>query len=377
MSTSDNQPTVGARPHVGGASQLRVLVVDDSAFMRSALSRIIASDPSFVVVGTARDGAAALEQSKSLQPDVVTLDVEMPNMGGMEALKLLRQLQPHPPAVLMCSSLTTAGSHAALQALRLGAADVIAKDHSTFSTKMDEMAGDLHAKIKAIGLQRRSKMAPATTPRAASAEASGKTLRLKLSDYQLMLIGSSTGGPPVLETIITQLPADLSMPVVVAQHMPVLFTKSLSQRLDEVSRVTVVHAEAGTPLYPGVVYICPGGQHTHVSRSAGGKFSLKFSEEPKSELYRPSVNVLFGTAAECADGRVLAAVLTGMGEDGARGAAALRAKNATILAQEQSTCVVYGMPRAVVERNLVDAVGSPDDLALMLSGGQTIQKKVA
>jgi two-component system, chemotaxis family, protein-glutamate methylesterase/glutaminase len=376
MTSPANPPTPGTRPSVPSGSALRVLVVDDSAFMRSALSRIIASDPSITVVGTARDGATAIEQAKALQPDVVTLDVEMPNMGGMEALKLLRVLQPHPPAVLMCSSLTTAGSHAALQALRLGAADVIAKDHSTFSTKMDEMASDLHAKIKAIGQQRRSKMQP-VAPRPAGSEATVKTTKIKLSDYQMMLIGSSTGGPPVLETIITQLPADLSMPVVVAQHMPVLFTKSLAQRLDEMARVTVVHAEAGSPLFPGVVYICPGGQHTHVVKSAAGKFSLRFSEEPKTELYKPSVNVLFATAAEVVDGRILAAVLTGMGEDGAKGAAALRAKNATILAQEQSSCVVYGMPRAIVDRNLADAIGSPDELALMLAGGSTQQKKAA
>lgn len=355
---------------------INVLIVDDSAFMRAALSRLIGSDPMLKVVAVARDGREGVEKAKALNPDVITLDIEMPGVDGLTALRTIRRECKPCPAVLMCSSLTTEGSHAALQALRLGAADVIAKESSNVSSQMDAMRDDLIGKIKAIASQRAvvaglaAKNAPGAAPMPAPVPLRikpGHTFRP--DEFDLIAIGSSTGGPPVLETILTSLPAGMRAPIVVAQHMPVLFTKSLASRLDELCSITVVHAEAGMPLHAGTAYICPGGLHTRIVRTPAGRMTLEMSEEPKTELYRPSVNVLFSSASRVATGKVLGVVLTGMGEDGVVGARELRVRpsGTTLLAQEASTCVVYGMPKAIVQGGLADGVGNAEELAAMIA----------
>ncbi|MCE2924132.1 MAG: chemotaxis response regulator protein-glutamate methylesterase [Phycisphaeraceae bacterium] len=373
-------PTIAGSSTAGAGAprQIGVLVVDDSPFFRRALSKLIDSEPGMRVVGTARDGKDGLEKVKALRPDVVTLDVEMPGVDGMTCLRAIKRECNPPPAVLMCSSLTSAGSHAALQALRFGAAEVIAKDQSTISDKVEAMRDELIAKIRAIAPSGSFPLEAAATPvRAPSglprvALPEGQVWRIKPEhrfdhdEFGLIVIGSSTGGPPVLEVILSALPADLSCPVVVAQHMPVLFTRSLAQRLDEMCNMTVVHAEVGMPLHPGTIYMCQGGVHTHLVRGAGGKVTISTSEEPKSELYRPSVNVLFSTAAKVVSGKVLAVVLTGMGEDGASGAREIKARGGTILTQDAASCVVYGMPKAVVAAGVCDGVLTPEQIAVML-----------
>lgn len=356
---------------------IRVLVADDSAFMRQALSRLLASDPAIKVIDTARDGKEALDKAKTHKPHVITLDIEMPNVDGLAALRAIKRECNPAPAVLMCSSLTTAGSHAALTALRFGAADVIAKDASNVSLHMDDMRDELLAKIKAIAPSWPSPVGsggPSLTPFARPADNAPAPIfplspshRFKPDEFDLILIGSSTGGPPVLETIIPALPASLNCPVIIAQHMPVLFTKSLAQRLSETAKRPVQHAEHGLSLTSGTIYMCPGGQHTHVNRN-GTKLALTMSDEPKTELYKPGVNVLLSTAAKACPGRILAIVLTGMGDDGGRGAAELRARgHCTIIAQEAKSCVVYGMPRAVVTANAADLAATPDQIATMLA----------
>jgi two-component system chemotaxis response regulator CheB len=272
----------------------------------------------------------------------------------------------------MCSSLTTAGSQAALQALRWGAADVIAKDASMVSAKMDDLRDELVTKLRSItgasvaraiaGLGQARTQVPEVqaTPRLRADH------RFKSGEFDIVLIGSSTGGPPVLETLVPMLPKGLSCPVLIAQHMPRLFTQSLSQRLAESCELPVVHGEHGMTISPGTVYMCPGATHTHVVRS-GARLVLQTSDEPKAELYKPGVNVLFSTASAAVGGKVLGVVLTGMGEDGAVGAGEVRARGGTVLAQDAASCVVYGMPRAVAAAGHADGVATPAQIGAMLA----------
>jgi two-component system chemotaxis response regulator CheB len=362
---------------------VKVLVVDDSAFMRKAISQMIASDPAFEVVDTARNGKEAVEKAKALAPDLITLDIEMPEMDGLAALRKIRIECPDPrPAVLMCSSLTVEGSHEALKALRLGAADVIAKSHSTFAVDIHDMRGELLAKLHAIGQTRQRRTSRASTPAAGQASvtrtlsgaesALPRTLDLASRTLDLIVIGSSTGGPPVLETLLTRLPADLRPAVVVAQHMPVLFTRSISERLAQQCKVQVIHGDKDMPVMPGCVYIIAGGKHGHLVKApagtaGGAKFALSVRDEPTSEPYKPSANVLFSTAAKLAGKHTLGVMLTGMGEDGKNGAVDLRDAGGVTAVQDADTCVVYGMPRAVVEAGAAHAMMTPDELGQMLS----------
>lgn len=353
------------------AYPVRVLVVDDSAFMRKAISLMLASDPTIEVVGTARDGQDAIEKVKQLTPDVVTLDIEMPEMDGLTALKKLKaDLGEKMPAILMCSTLTSAGSHAALRAMEYGASDFICKDPQSFGVGAERAKVDLLAKVKAVGERVQRQRMPWKAPRSAAplpATPLGPGAGLDLSSRRmdLVVIGSSTGGPPVLETILKELPPDFPCPVVIAQHMPRAFTLSMSQRLDDLCTIAVHHGEHGMPVVPGVAYILPGGLHGRVLRR-GKSLVLDISEEPKEALYRPSANELFRSAAEAVGAATVGVMLTGMGDDGLVGAKALHATGAPIVAQDAETCVVYGMPRAVTEAGLVSASLPPTAIGKVL-----------
>ena len=341
---------------------MRILITDDSVFMRSAIGRVLAEQPDFEIVGKARNGLEAVELAKELRPDVITMDIEMPEMDGLTALR--RVMREAPTQVLMCSTLTTEGSMQSLQALRLGAADVIPKDLSPDPVAKKRFLDDLVRRIRGLGESDRHREA---NPAAASA-APPDLPSLKANDFDMVCIASSTGGPPVLETLLEALPANLNLPVVIGQHMPRVFTESMARRLDEICALEVIHAEHGVELESGKVYVAPGGIHTHIERASLAKRRLRMCDAPREALYKPSAAALFSSAAKVCHRRVLAVILTGIGDDGLKGAKDLHAYGAPILAQDRASCVVYGMPRAVTEAGYATASLSPADLAKILKG---------
>ena len=339
--------------------------------MRTAIARMIGSDPELEVVDTARNGQDGIDKAKKHQPDLVTLDIEMPVMDGLTALPEILKVGP---AVLMCSSLTTKGSQEALEALKIGASDFIAKDCSFASAEIDQIEEMLISKLKAIGA---SRGAPTRSERLGVVK-THKPIGLKASRTDLVLIGSSTGGPPVLETIISQIPATLPVPVVIAQHMPGVFTKSMSSRLSDEAKVKVIHADTNMPLVPGCVYVVQGGKHGKIVRAGAGKYTLKITEEPAEALYKPSVNELFASAASAAGARTAAFVLTGMGDDGTLGAKKIKDAGGHVVAQDAESCVVYGMPRAVTEAGVAGVSMPPEAIGASIAqldqktGGQRL-----
>lgn len=336
---------------------MRVVVVDDSAFMRRAISQMLASDQRIEVVATGRNGREAIELARQHRPDVLTLDIEMPEMDGLTALR--RIMRECPTQVLMLSSLTTEGSRTALQAMSLGAADVLAKDASQITLSIDSIRNDLIARVIALGHAGKTRRTQFGT----SIQPASTALPVISKNIDVICIGSSTGGPPVLETILTALPAELTVPIVIAQHMPATFTASMAERLDQICRLKVVHAADGMPLERRTVYIAPGGKHTHIRKVSLARWRLQVNHEPADALYRPSADALFTSAAQAMGSRVLAIVLTGMGHDGLEGSKVLHKHGATVLAQSEETCVVYGMPKAVTEHALIAASLSPSAIA--------------
>ncbi len=338
---------------------MRVLITDDSAFMRKALAALLSSDKSIEIVDTAHNGEDALKKIAQHKPDVVTLDIEMPVMDGLTCLSKIRLLPEPRPAVLVCSTLTVAGSQHALKALRMGATDVICKEPDQIGAGNEQTRADIIARVKAIAPSAR---AASLKPAVAQAKPVPREWNSAGKSFDCLVIGSSTGGPPVLESILTALPANINMPIVVAQHMPALFTQSMSERLNEVCKIRVVHAENDCILEPNTAYITQGGKHARVHRMSAGKYRLEISPKPESALYKPSVNELFASAA-CGKDRMLAVQLTGMGDDGAIGGKQLFHAGGTILAQLGETCAVYGMPKAIVEGGLAAAALTPLEIA--------------
>jgi len=338
---------------------MRVLVIDDSAFMRQAIRRMLESDPRIEVVGCARNGTEGLDMARRLRPDVVTLDVEMPDIDGLTVLR--RIMAQCPTRVLMLSSLTTAGSQTALRALKLGAADVLAKDRSQVSANVHELRDQLVTRVRALA---HAKPESDRAPR--HDDTPDRIPPLKPNRFDAVCIGSSTGGPPVLETLLADLPKNWKTPIVVAQHMPALFTRSLAERLEHFGPVQVRHGQDQMPLERATIYICPGGMQTRITKEGLGKWRLRVTDEQGPNLYKPSVDLLFESAADAFGSRVLALVLTGMGEDGLQGARKLHARKAVLLAQNAGSCVVYGMPKAVTEAGLVDASLDPARLRAAL-----------
>ena len=335
---------------------INVLVCDDSTFMRRAITTMLSSDPKVNVVDTAKNGREAVELAMKHRPDVITLDVEMPEMDGLTALREI--MAKCPTSVIMLSSLTTEGSRAAMQALRLGAADVLAKDQSQISTKIMSLQNDLLSRVHALTESKPVRTVPVKRETG--------TLNFRPGQFDLVVIGSSTGGPPVLEKILTRVPAGSRVPIVVAQHMPCVFTKSMAERLNTQCGVPVRHGDDKMPIEPGAVHIAPGGMNTHL-RKAGSRLTMHVSRDPEGTVYYPSANVLFQTAAETCGKRVLAIVLTGMGDDGVRGAKVLADVGGVILAQSAETCVVYGMPKAVTQSALATESLSPEQIGDVLA----------
>ncbi|WP_268957659.1 protein-glutamate methylesterase/protein-glutamine glutaminase [Oceanidesulfovibrio indonesiensis] len=341
---------------------MKVVVVDDSAFMRKALSTMLEKDPEIKVVATGRNGEEGLDLIRKLQPDVVTLDIEMPRMDGLTALRHIMMEMPRP--VLMVSSLTTEGAEATLKAMELGAVDFIPKQLSKVSLDIVRIEESLRSKVKEVA--RRKFRAPrAMRPAARTAETrapaqvvrpSGRVVR------DVVAVGVSTGGPPAVQKVLSGLPADFPAGILIAQHMPAAFTGPFAKRLDSVSKVTVKEAEDVEPFKPGTVYIAPGGKHL-VLAVRGSRMEVRVVEEPANALYKPSANVLIESAAESTGRRALGVILTGMGNDGLEGIRALKARGGRALAQNDASCVVFGMPKAIVDANLADEVVDIDDMA--------------
>ncbi len=344
---------------------IRVLVVDDSAFMRKAISMMLGDDPEIEVVGTARDGIDAIEKVKLFHPDLMTLDVEMPRMDGITALKKIMKENPLP--VLMVSSLTVEGARATIDALSAGAVDFIPKQLSYVSLDITKIKGELVAKVKAIT---RNRLRTFSRPLTNRVSALNRLSQLKMSAAQIVTIGISTGGPFSLQKVVPSLPVDFPVPVAIVQHMPPQFTKSLADRLDSISRLEVCEAEDGMDLTRGKVYIAPGGLHMKFRRT-GGIPKVVVSKDPGDTLHRPSVDVMFSSANEVFEGRVLAAVMTGMGHDGLDGARLIKESGGKLIAQDEETSVVYGMPKSIVDAELADAVLPLDAIASALTTALT------
>lgn len=350
---------------------VRILVVDDSPFMRKSLQKMLEEAPDLKVVATARDGIDALEKIEEHKPDIVTLDIEMPRMDGLTCLKKI--MATHPLPVLMVSSLTQEGAQATLDALSIGALDFIPKESSFATMSIMQIQQDLQEKVRRLAASPRFHPRPPAEPPAArptqarpvvpapAPTPAGGTLPASPT-AELLVIGSSTGGPKALQDILPALPAGLPVPCLIVQHMPSTFTRPFADRLDGLCQVHVKEAEQGEPLKAGTVYIAPGGIHM-LYGIRGPKGCVELSPEPVSSLHRPSVDVLFQSVADQYRGQVLATILTGMGADGAKGMEQLKRKGAHTLAESEESCVVYGMPRAAVERGCVDVIAPLPDIA--------------
>ncbi|MGA8201483.1 MAG: chemotaxis response regulator protein-glutamate methylesterase [Candidatus Sulfotelmatobacter sp.] len=333
-------------------SPIRVLIVDDSAFMRTAISRMIASDPNISIVGTAGSGIEALQKIPSLNPDVITLDVQMPGFDGLQTLSRIMAEFPRP--VIMVSSLTLKEAETTFTALAAGAFDYVPKELSSTSLDILHLQNDLIAKIKAAaesGLRRDAVMVPRKPARAASTP----TRDASLSAPAIVAIGVSTGGPKALQEILPLLPADLMVPILVVQHMPAGFTEPFAKRLDSLCAVAVCEAKHGEIIQPGVVYIAPAGTHLTVERSSS-RTALCLSDKPRNQLHVPSVDVMMHSVASAFRSLAMGIIMTGMGSDGAQGMKAIHREGGFTVGQDEPSCTVYGMPRACAELGIVDRV---------------------
>ena len=345
--------------------KLRVLVVDDSRFYRNRVTQMLSADPGLEVIDTAENGREAVQKVREKRPDIITMDIEMPIMDGITAVREIMKTQPTP--IMMFSSLTVEGAKATFDALEAGALDYMPKRFEDMVNDRSEVAVEFCERLKHLGKKRLNLFSHAHASSAAKTPArpaQGKGIK-DLKSYKLVIIGSSTGGPAALQAILSELNADFPVPIVVVQHMPGTFTGPFAQRLNGLCRVRVKEAENGDIATPGTVLISPGGKQVEFER---GTLRLKV-RETINEQYKPSVDVTFGSAAEMIGGGILAIVLTGMGTDGKLGATELKKRGATVWAQDEASCVVYGMPHAIVDGGLADRVLSLPEIGVTLARG--------
>ncbi|RON11383.1 chemotaxis response regulator protein-glutamate methylesterase [Pseudomonas brassicacearum] len=374
---------------------VKVLVVDDSGFFRRRVSEILSADPSIQVVGTATNGKEAIDQALALKPDVITMDYEMPMMDGITAVRHIMQRCPTP--VLMFSSLTHEGARVTLDALDAGAVDFLPKNFEDISRNPEKVKQLLCEKVHSISRSNRRfsaysapapAVAPAPTPapssfgsygssapapvparpapapipaRAPATSASSPAPKRKA--YKLVAIGTSTGGPVALQRVLTQLPANFPAPIVLIQHMPAAFTKAFAERLDKLCQISVKEAEDGDILRPGLALLAPGGKQMMID----GRGAVKILPGDERLNYKPCVDITFGSAAKSYGDKVLAVVLTGMGADGREGARLLKQGGSAVWAQDEASCVIYGMPMAIVKADLADAIYSLDEIGKHLA----------
>ena len=348
---------------------LKVLVVDDSGFFRRRVTDIINADANLEVIGVAENGLQAIELNESLKPDVITMDYEMPVMDGITAVRKIMASRPVP--VLMFSSLTFEGARVTLDALDAGAVDFLPKNFDAIARNSASIRKLLAEKIQAVARGRLKANAKAVQPaptrvtHAPSGSSADEGPREKLRGIELVVIGTSTGGPAALQKIFKTLPSNFNKPIVIVQHMPASFTSAFAERLNNLSGLTVKEAQEGDVLRPGHVYVAPGGKQLIVDRRQGGSVHILDSDDRVS--YRPSVDIALASAAKHYGSKALGVVLTGMGADGREGARLLKQAGGHLWAQDEASCVIYGMPMAVVNAGLVDSVVSLDQVSERLS----------
>lgn len=334
------------------AERIRVLVVDDAVVVRRMVSDALASDPELEVAGTAHNGRLALERIPQLRPDVVTLDVEMPELDGLETLRALRKTYPRLP-VIMFSTLTERGAAATLDALALGANDYVTKPSNVGSVALAQqrIRDELVPKIKAWCRG----AVPAAGKPVVARVSTVPSIAVRAARIEIVAVGVSTGGPNALAELLAALPASFPVPVVIVQHMPPVFTRLLAERLDARSPLSVREAAGGEELAAGQVWLAPGDYHLEVVRRVG-KLCTRLHQQPPENSCRPAVDVLFRSAAAAQGAGALAVVMTGMGQDGLRGCEAIRQAGGRVFAQDEATSVVWGMPGAVVRAGLAEQV---------------------
>ncbi|MEJ8546469.1 chemotaxis-specific protein-glutamate methyltransferase CheB [Brevibacillus borstelensis] len=354
-------------------STIRVLVTDDSAFMRKVISDILQSDPEIEVIDRAKNGLECVEKAKKLEPDVITLDIEMPIMNGLEALEQLMKQNPVP--VVMLSSLTKEGAEATIRALELGAIDFVAKPSGPISLDIHKVGDRLIERVKAAAqAKKRTKKftlhpestssSPLIPTKATDEKSAGQAKavpdsplkRVPSGAARLVVLGTSTGGPKALQTVLTALPAQLPAPIAIVQHMPAGFTKSLAQRLDSLCAIRVTEVTDGEWLEPGTAYIAPGGYHFEIQQTNGRLQAKLHQEEPRGG-HRPSVDILFESVSRLTKVDKWSIIMTGMGNDGTKGLIKMKETGpVTSIIEDESTCVVFGMPRAAIQAGLADHV---------------------
>lgn len=338
---------------------VRVLVVDDSAFMRRAIAKMLESESDINVVATARTGEEAIAKSAAVEPDVITMDVEMPGMGGLEAVRQIVAAQNVP--IIMVSSLTREGAETTFRALDLGAVDFIAKPDSAYANIQD-VARDLVAKIRTFarrGAQPRLPLKPVAPPPPV------QRATRRRPDVQCVAIGTSTGGPVALSHVVPRLPADYPLPIVIVQHMPLGFTRPLAERLNAQSKLRVVEAATGMMLQPGTALVVPSGKQVALHRARGSVEVMLVQDDGRS-LHVPSVDALATAVSLMFGSGAIGVIMTGMGQDGIKGLRDLKDRGGYVVGQDEDSCVVYGMPRAAAKAGLVDRVVPLDHIAPVL-----------
>lgn len=361
--------------------KVKVLIVDDSAFMRKLISELLAEDNRIEIIGTARNSQDALIKIKSLNPDVVTLDVEMPVMDGLEALN--RIMEECPTAVVMLSSTTKKGTENTCIAMHSGAIDFIAKPSGAISLDLHKIKEELCEKVMAASLANVHKLqkSPRNVERNPSDWKKYSKIESKVNNIvennmnnwfhgnkKIVVIGTSTGGPRALQTVLTGLPENLDAPILIVQHMPPSFTKSLADRLNSLCRIQVKEAEDGELIQKGVAYIAPGGYHFKVKK-VGLSLAVELDQSDTRNGHRPSVDVLFESVSEIPDLAKIAVVMTGMGMDGSSGLAKLKTNGPLkAIAESQETSIVFGMPKAAIATNLIDSIEDVDKIAKAIIG---------
>ena len=345
---------------------IKVLIVDDSALIRALLKEIIQQDPELQLVGQAPDAYVARDLIKQLNPDVITLDIEMPRMDGLTFLEKLMNARPTP--VVMISSLTESGSEATFRAMELGAVDFVARPKLGIREGMEAYADDIRDKIKAASRARLHKPRAAVKPLDSSDKAPREGRSPIIGTEKIIAIGASTGGTEAIKDVLIDLPAD-SPGIVITQHMPPGFTRTFAERLNRLSRLHVVEAKGGERILPGHAFVAPGDHHLLVERS-GANYVTRLSDGPQVHRHRPAVDPMFESVAQCAGRNVIAALLTGMGKDGAIGLKAIRDAGGYTLAQDEASCVVYGMPREAV------ALGAAEEVLDLAQIAETLMQQV-